>query len=123
VKGALREDTMDTLKIEIHTRNWKSVSDSLQKHNLSIGDEIQISDQATLKYESVFVQKALDLPDIYTLWLLGIITDMGINLAANLIYDLVKGAKDDAQLVIETTIVEIEEGEIKRVIKQKVKAK
>jgi hypothetical protein len=115
---------MKTLEIQIHTRDWRSISDSLEKSGLSQGNEIQISDEVTLRYEEAIARKGLEFPDIFTLKLIlqtfsATCFALAIEQTANLLWEITRGHEDTTQLLIERTIVEIDQGEIKRVITER----
>jgi hypothetical protein len=103
------------MNIEIHTYDKGLVFDLLGKS--SVRDEIQISDQIKLRYDGSYIRKAFGFPEIAN-FVLTFGSGMAAGVAANWLYDKLKGKKIE-RLIIERTEVEIDRGEIKKVIEEK----
>lgn len=121
---------MKTVRIEIDTQDWMPVYRSLcDVAGYELHDEefyISESDQVTLKLDSIWVERETFPPGTIFLILRAASSaafNLAANLAADLLYDILKGEKKTTRLLIEKTIVEIEEGEIKRIIIEKLETK
>lgn len=104
------------MNIEIHTYDRGLVFDLLGKSSASVHDEIQMSDQIKLRYDGSYIRKAVGFPEIAK-FVLTFGSGMAAGVAANWLYDKLKGRKIE-KLIIERTEVEIDQGEIKRVIEE-----
>ena len=104
--------------IKILTYDGQLVFDLLDKPSASVGDRIEIADQVRLVYNGSIKQKAIGLPEIVNFTL-----TYGSNVAAGVIaawlYNKLKGRKVE-KLIIERTEVEIDEGQIRKVIEEQV---
>jgi len=110
------------MNIEIHTQEKDLVYDLLGKSSATINDEIQISDQLKLRYEGTDCCKAVGFPEIAYFVLTigsGFAVDLAAGVTANWLYDKLKGKK--IKVIIERTEVEIDRGEIKKVIIEKLR--
>ena len=105
------------LEMEIHTNDIGLICDLLEKEG-SIGenDEIKISNHAKLIYKGYLFQKGIGIPDIH-LFILSFSSGVAGGVIANWVYDKLRGKKVE-RLVFERTEVEVERGEIKRVINE-----
>lgn len=108
------------MKIEIHTHDTRLVGHLLEESTISVHDEIQISGGVTLKYDESYIRKAVGFPEIAK-FALTFGSGIAAGVAANWIYAKLKG-RNIEKLIIERTEIEIEEGEIKRVIEEKLTA-
>jgi len=107
------------IKIEIHTYDRRLAFDLFETSSTNEHTEIQISSEAKLKYHGLYVRKAAGFPEIlYSI--LEYSSGVATGIIANWLYNKLKGKKIE-KLMIEKTEVEIEEGEIKRVIEEKLK--
>ncbi len=107
------------MKIEVYSYNGRLVHDLFNKSFLSAGDKIQIADNITLNYEGTYCRRTIGFPEIAN-FALTFSSGVASGVAATWLYDKLKGQKVE-KLVIERTEVEINEGEIKRIIEEKTK--
>ena len=107
------------MNIEVHTFDKFLVYELLGKSSVSLNDEVQVSDQIILRFNGIDFQKAVGLPEIINL-ILALGSVKAIEVASKWLHDKLKGKKIE-KLVIEKTEVEIDQGEIKRVIEEKLK--
>ena len=106
-----------SINIEIHTHERRLVFDLLGKSSVTQNDEIQISDQIKLRYAGSYERKGLDfLAIIY--FAVSISSSVGASVFASWLYDKLKG-KRIKKFIIERTEIELDEGEIKRIIEEK----
>ncbi len=120
-KSELKGEKEMELDIDIFTTEKNLASHLLEKENPSKGDETEMSGGFTVKYPRMQpVKKAGEEEGIRIL--LDLVTSVGGGVAANWIWDKIKD-KDVEKLIIEREVVEKEEGEIKRVIKEKIEKK
>lgn len=108
------------IDIEIETNDGSLVFDLLGKSRAESGDVISIGDGASIKYENSLIQFGEGIPETL-IFVLNIAKDIGIALASAWIYDKLKNKK--ATLRIDRTIVEIDKGEINRIIHEKITKK
>ena len=106
-----------SINIEIHTHERRLVSDLLGKSSITINDEIQISDQIKLRYAGSYIRKALDFPEIIYI-VVSFSSGVAAGVFANWIYDKIKGKRIE-KFMIEKTEIELDQGEIKKVIEEK----
>lgn len=110
------------IKIEIHTYAKELIYDLWGKDSLSFGDEVKITDKVKLKYNGTEVFLTAErIPEIIH-FILTLGSGVACGLVANWLYGKIKG-RDVEKLIIERTEVEIEQGEIKRVIEEKIRFK
>lgn len=109
------------MNIEIHTYDGRLVYELLGKSSATVDDEIQISDQIKLRYDGSYIRKAIGFPEIAR-FVLTFASGAATGVAGNWLYDKLKGRKIE-KLVIEKTEVEIDRGEIKKVISEKLRIK
>jgi len=107
------------VNIEIHIYDRRLVYELLGKPSAAIGDEIQVSDQITIRYDGSYIRKAIGFPEIAK-FVLAFGSGATAGVVGNWLYDKLKGKKIE-KLVIERTEVEVDQGEIKRVIDEKLK--
>ncbi len=107
------------MNIEIHTNDNFLVFDLFGKSSIHQDDEIQITEQVRLKYNGSSIRKAVGFQEIAN-FVLTFGSGVASGVVANWLYDKLKEKKVE-KLVIERTEVEIEQGEIKRVIEEKLR--
>lgn len=86
--------------------------------------EIQISDQVKLKYKGTELLEAYDYPEIVKLIFyvaVATLTKASVEEAVKWLFEKLKGKKIE-KLIIERTEVELDQGKIKKVIEEKLKA-
>ena len=109
------------MEIKILTYEGRLVFELLDKPSASVGDSIEIADQVRLIYNGSIIQKAIGFPEIINFTLTS-----GSGVAAGVIaawlYDKLKGRKVD-KLIIERTEVELDKGQIRKVIEERVEFK
>ncbi len=105
------------MNIEIHTHDRDLVSDFLGSSSASAKDEIQIADQVRLRYEGSHIRKAIGLPEIAR-FALTFGSGVAAGVAANWLYGKLKGRRVE-KLIIERTEVDVNQGEIERVIEER----
>lgn len=107
------------MEIKILTYDGQLVFDLLGKPSASFGDRFEIGDHVSLIYNGSIKRRAIGLPEIVNFTLV-----FGSGVAANLIaawlYDKLKGRKVET-VIIERTEVEIDEGQIRKVMEELVK--
>lgn len=107
------------MKIEIHTYDRRLAFDMFETSSTNDHTEIQISSDVKLKYEGLYIRKAIGFPEIlYSI--LEFSSGVATGVVANWLYNKLKGKKIK-KLMIEKTEVEINKGEIRRVIEEKLK--
>ena len=109
--------------IEIQTNNRQFMFDLLNKQVVSIGDSIDIPGNAKLTWNSSIGVKSVGIPDHIKL-----ILEFGegvlIEVVANWLYNKLKKEKNNIKTVtINRKTVEIEEGEIKKVIEENINSR
>jgi len=121
---------MKEIAIQIDSQDWISVYRSLcDIAGYELHDEeffISPPHLVKLKLDGITVERETFPPGtIHLILRLGseIAFLLAGELAGALLFKLLEGERDTAQLTIENTIVEIEEGEIKRVVIEKLEAK
>lgn len=108
------------MNIEIHPHDRFLAFDLAGTPSIDVGDEIQIADQVKLSFKSAHdIGKAFYLPEI-VYFTLTFGSGVAAGVAANWLYDKLK-SKRIKKLIIERTEVEIDQGEIKRVIEERLK--
>lgn len=106
------------MEIWIHTHDRSLAFDLLDKSQARTGDVIQLDQGVSLAYEGTYVRKALGFPEIVMLSA-SIPTGIAAGILANWLWEKLRG-RNITQIEIDRTTVEFEEGEIKRVIYEKV---
>jgi len=106
------------IEIEIHTYDGGLISDLLGKDSASSGEEVKITDEAKLKFKGKKVFLAAEHVPQIIYFILNVSSNVACGLAASWLYDKIKG-RNIKKLIIERTEMEIERGEIKRVIEEK----
>ena len=111
------------MKIEIHTYDRRLAFDLFETSSTNEHTEIQISSEAKLKYDGLYIRKAVGFPEIlYSILEFSSGATMGVaaGVVANWLYNKLRGKKI-GRIIIERTEIEMDEGEIKRIIKEKLK--
>lgn len=109
------------LNIDIFTTEEDLASYLLEKEKPSKGYETEISSGLTVKYpRKQPIKKAGEEVGVRIALLF--LTNVGAQLVANWIWDKIKD-KDVEKLIIEREVVEKKEGEVKKVIKEKMEKK
>lgn len=111
---------MKTIGIEIETRDGELVSDLMETSSPLIGQQKSIPGGATVTFKGTLFRKALDLPLTIQLSI-GLATAVTASLIANWLSRKIKGRA--TTLRIDRREVQIEEGEIKRVIEERIEKK
>jgi len=107
------------INIEIHTHERRLVFDLLEKSSVTQNDEIQITDQVKLRYAGSYERKGLDFPAIIYI-AVSFTSGVGASVFANWLYDKLKGKRIE-KFIIEKTEIELDQGEIKRIIEEKLR--
>lgn len=117
--ACLTEIVDGMMEIKIRTYDGQLVFDLLGKPSASFGDRIEIADHVSLIYNGTIKRRAIGLLEIVNFTLV-----FGSGVAASLIaaglYDKLKGRKVET-VIIERTEVEIDEGQIRKVMEERVK--
>lgn len=108
------------IDIEIETNDGFLVFEMLGKKQAEKGENIAIGDGASLQYDGTLIQLAEGIPETL-MFVLNIAKDIGVSIVAAWLYDKLKNKK--ATLRIDRTIVEIDKGEIERIIHEKITQK
>lgn len=106
------------VKIIISTFDHLLTFELFEKKKMSQGERIKITEGAELVLESIYGRKAFGLPELVALGL-EITKDVAIGVIAARLYDKLKGRRIE-KLTIDEEEIEIEENEIKRVLKRKI---
>jgi hypothetical protein len=109
------------VEVWIHTHDRSLAFDLLGKSQLRAGDVIGLGQGVFLTYEGTYARKALGFPEIVMLSA-SIPTGVAAGIIANWLWEKLRG-RNITQIEIDRTMVEFEEGEIKRVIHEKVTKK
>jgi hypothetical protein len=105
---------MRRLRLSIDTADWRLGFDLMgNPQSLGSGATVVLPGNATLTYRHTEARRAFGMPETVEL-LLAVTTGTASGLAANWLYEKLKGRK--VTLRIEEQEVQIDEGEIKRVI-------
>jgi len=108
------------IDVEIQTNDGFLVFEMLGKSRAESGDVVPIGDGASLKYNGTLIQLQEGIPETIV-FILNLTTDIGIGIVSAWLYDKLKNKK--ATLRIDRTIVEIDKGEISRIIHEKIRKK
>lgn len=106
--------------IRIETHDTLLVYDLLEKDTANKGDVISIGDGASLRYRGTLIQLQEGIPEVIG-FILTIAKDIGVGIVSAWLYDKLKNKK--ATLRIDRTVVEIDKGEITRIIREKITRK
>jgi hypothetical protein len=107
-----------TIYLSIETDDKNLVYDILGKRSARSGDKVSVVKDIELEYRGTLIRLAEGFPDIIRLVLIAGGT-IGINIFSQWLYDKIKGRA--SKLKIDTTVVEIDKGEITRILRQKIK--
>jgi hypothetical protein len=105
------------MEIWIYTHDRSLAFDLLGKSQACTGDIIELDQEASLTYKGTYMRKASGFPEVVML-IASIPTSIAAGIIANWLWEKLKG-RSVTQIEIDRTIVEFEEGEIKRVIHEK----
>lgn len=106
------------LQIEIDTKERRLAFDLVNTPNsLKAGSTAELPGGAVLIFRGLEMQKALDFPETIEL-ALSFGSGVASSLVASWLYDKIRGRA--SKLRIERTEVQIDEGEIKRIIMEKI---
>lgn len=108
------------LDIRIETHDTLLVYDLLGKGTANKGDVIPIGNGASIKYRGTLIRLQEGIPEVIG-FILIIATDVGVGIVSAWLYDKLKNKK--VTLRIDRTIVEIDKGEIERIIHEKITQK
>ncbi len=103
--------------IEIETHHPILACDLMESSSLSAGQKKEIPGGAILTFEGTLERRAIDFPSIIELTIL-IGTGTSASIIGNWLYSKIKGKA--TKLRIDRMEVEIDEGKITRVIKEKI---
>jgi hypothetical protein len=107
------------MKIEIHTHDRRLVSDLLGSSTITVNDKVQISGDAVLRFDGIYIRKAVGFPEIvYFSLTFGL--GVSASLVANWLYNKLRKKKIE-KLIIDRRVIEIDEGEIKKIIEERLK--
>ena len=105
------------MQICIHTHDTRLVFKLLGKSQACAGDVIDVGQGVSLTYDGTYGRKALGFPEIIMLSA-SFPSGVAAGLLANWLWEKLRG-QGITQIEIDRTIVEFNEGEIKRVIREK----
>lgn len=109
------------LNIEIETDNRMLTVDLFESKEFRAGEtENAIGEGITIRYEGETIRKAVGFPEIIRIALIiaeKVVLPLAVSLTAKWLYDKLKGKAN--KVVIENTVVQIDENEIKKVIIEK----
>ena len=113
------------LNIEIETNDRMLTSDLFESREFSAGQtEKVITEGISIRWEGGLKRKAVGFPEIVRITLFiaeKVVLPVAISLTASWLYDKLKGRAN--KITIEYTVVEIDEGEIKKVLTKKIEKK
>jgi len=107
------------MQISIHTYDRELAFKLLGKSQICAGDVIDVGQGVFLIYDGRYGRKAMDFPEIIMLSA-SLPSAVAARVLANWLWQKLKGQKI-TQIEIDRTIVEFDEGEIKRVIQEKIR--
>jgi len=99
------------IEITIYTHDRDLLLGPSEKH-------VRLDDQVEVRYEGIVLQEAEGSPQAF-IWVVQVASAVGSGILASWIYDKLKGKSVD-KVVVERTVVELDEGEIRRVIQEKI---
>lgn len=108
-----------SINIEIHTYEGRLVFDLLRKSSVTQNDEFQISERIKLIRKGSFTGQVF--PEIIY-FAVSFSSGVAAGVFANWIYDKLKGKRME-KFMIEKTEIELDKGEIKRIIEEKLRIK
>lgn len=109
------------MNVEIDTHDRQLVSELFESPSLSVGQQRSIPGGATVTYQGEVIRKAVGIPETIMLTVaLGTGTSVVGSLIANWLYDKLKGGRA-VSLRIDRREVQIEDGEIKRVVEETIR--
>jgi len=106
------------MEIWIHTYDGSLAFDLLGKSQVCTGDIIDLDQGVSLTYKGTYMRKALGFPEIIMLSA-SIPIGIAAGVLANWLWEKLRG-RNITQIEMDRTTVEFEEGEIRRVIHEKV---
>jgi len=106
------------IDIEIYTKDNSLIFDLLRKKSAKRGDIITISEDVKFVYKGTLTHFAVDVPSIIhaTIEIGG---SIAIGIVSAWLYDRLKGRAE--KIKIDRTVIEVEEGEIRRIIEEKIR--
>ncbi len=107
------------MQIRIHTHDRSLASNLLGKSEICAGDVIDVGQGVLLTYNGTYARKALDFPEVIMLSV-SIPAATAARILANWLWEKLRG-RSITQIEIDRTTVEFNEGEIKRVIQEKIR--
>lgn len=111
------------LNIEIETDNRMLGFDLFESKEIRAGQtQKAIGEGISIRYEGGLIRRAVDFPEIVRIALViaeKYVLPVAATLTATWLYDKLKGRANN--VIIEHTVVEIDEGEIKKVIIEKLR--
>lgn len=107
------------MQICIHTHDTRLVFKLLSCNQACVGDVIDVGQGVSLTYDGTYGRKGLGFPEIIMLSA-SFPSAVATGLLANWLWKKLRG-QEITQIEIDRTIVEFNEGEIKRVIREKIK--
>lgn len=106
------------IQVTIETHDNMLLFEMLEVRKTTQGMEKEVDPELKVRWDSTYIRKALGLPEIIRLTL-KIGSDIAIGVAAAWLYDKLKGKA--TKLEIERTEVQIDKGEITRILTEKAK--
>ena len=109
------------MEISIYTHDNRLAFDLLGKSQAHAGDLIELGQGVSLSYKGTSIRKALGFPEIIMLSA-SIPTGVVAGILANWLWEKLKDRKV-TKIEIDRTTVELDKGEIKRVIEERITKK
>ena len=106
------------MDISMYTNEKRLAFDLLGKSKAQAGYMIELGQGASLTYKGTYIRKALGFPEIIMLSA-SIPTGIAAGILANWLWEKLRG-QNITQIDIDRTTIELDEGEIKRVILEKI---
>jgi hypothetical protein len=109
------------LEIEITTHDRMATFELLEATSLSPGQALELADGLVVNYRGTLVRKSVGWPEV-SAFLLAVASNLPASVAADLIWNWLKSklSSPPERLTIDRTVIEFEEGEVKRVIVEKI---
>jgi hypothetical protein len=106
------------ITITLDTKDGHLIFDILGKTSASLGDIVEIPGNAKLIYDGTYTRKGFGFPDTLNFTL---VFGMGVasSLVATWLYDKFKGKTE--KVAINRAVIELDKGEIKRIIEEEIK--
>jgi len=105
------------IQVEIETHDRQLDFDLFETRKLSRGMEKTVQKGVSIRYRGTIEQLAVDFPSIIEITIIAFATQVAAQIVANWLYDKIKGRA--VKLRIERTEVEIDKGQIERILMEK----